>query len=102
MRIAVMGAGGLGGFYGGLLNKQKLDVSFIARGEHLLAMKNNGLKLIGPRSEYGIEKVFATNKPEEVGIVDVVLFCVKLYDVEEASHLIKPLIDYFYKKKQVL
>ena len=93
MRIAIMGSGGLGGFYGGRLAKQGYDVSFIARGEQLDAIRKSGLRLVGPVESIHLNKLTATNKPEEIGPVDVILFCVKLYDVESAGKLIKPIIS---------
>lgn len=93
MRIAVMGTGGMGGFYGGRLAANGEDVTFIARGAHLEAMRANGLKLEGPDGEIKIEPTKATDDPATIaGPVDVVLFCVKLYDLETAAELIRPIV----------
>ncbi len=92
MRIAIMGTGGMGGFYGGLLAAQGRDVTFIARGAHLEAIRSNGLRLIGPEKEFHINPAQATDDPSSIGKVDVVLFCVKLYSAEAAAELIRPII----------
>jgi 2-dehydropantoate 2-reductase len=92
MRIAVVGAGGVGGGFGAALAKAGADVSFIARGAHLAAMKNQGLKVQGGRGETHLVPTRATDDPAEIGKVDIVLFCVKLWDVESAGRHIKPLI----------
>jgi 2-dehydropantoate 2-reductase len=92
MRIAVVGAGGVGAGFGAALAKAGADVTFIARGAHLAAMKKAGLKVQGDRGETHLVPTRATDDPAEVGKVDVVLFCVKLWDVEGAGAQIKPLI----------
>ena len=75
MRIAIMGAGGVGGCLGGLLGKADNDVWLIARGEHLETIRANGLKLVRPDTEFVVQ-VNATDNPAEVGPVDLVLFTV--------------------------
>jgi 2-dehydropantoate 2-reductase len=92
MRIAVVGAGGVGGGFGAALARAGADVTFIARGAHLAAMKNHGLKVQGGRGETHLVPTKATDNPAEIGKVDIVLFCVKLWDVESAGQHIKPLI----------
>src|SRR5215471_7178628 len=92
MRMAVVGAGGVGGGFGAALAKAGADVTFIARGTHLAAMKKDGLKVQGGRGETHLVPTKATDNPAEVGPVDIVLFCVKLWDVESAGERIKPLI----------
>src|SRR5260370_19605820 len=92
MRIAVVGAGGVGGGFGAALAKAGADVIFIARGAHLAAMKREGLKVQGGRGETHLVPTQATDDPASIGKVDIVLFCVKLCDVESASHGIRPLI----------
>jgi 2-dehydropantoate 2-reductase len=92
MRIAVVGAGGVGGAFGAALAKAGADVTFIARGAHLAAMKNSGLKVQGPRGDTHLVPTQATDDPAGIGKVDIVLFCVKLWDVESAGQHIKPLI----------
>jgi 2-dehydropantoate 2-reductase len=92
MRIAVVGAGGVGGGFGAALAKAGADVTFIARGAHLAAMKRDGLKVQSPRGDTHLVPTQATNNPAEIGVVDIVLFCVKLWDVESAGEAIKPLV----------
>lgn len=92
MKIAVIGAGGVGGAFGAALAKAGADVTFVARGAHLAAMRQNGLKIEGGRGETHIVPTKATDYPESIGPVDFVLFCVKLWDVETAGAAIEPLI----------
>jgi len=92
MRIAVVGAGGVGGAFGAALAKAGADVTFIARGAHLAAMKSKGLRIEGGRGETHLVPTQATDDPAAVGPVDFVLFCVKLWDVESAGQHIKPLV----------
>lgn len=92
MRIAVVGAGGVGGGFGAALARAGADVNFIARGAHLAAMKREGLKVLSPRGDIHLVPTQATDDPSEIGPVDIVLFCVKLWDVESAGERIKPLI----------
>jgi 2-dehydropantoate 2-reductase len=92
MRIAVIGSGGVGGAYGAALAQAGADVTFVARGAHLEAMRANGLRVTGPRGDIHIHPCKATDNPAEIGVVDVVLFCVKLWDVESAGTAIKSLI----------
>ncbi len=92
MRVAVLGVGGVGGLIGGVLARAGKDVTFIARGANLQALRANGLtvKLL-PEGEFNL-KVGATDDPREVGPVDLVWFCVKTYDVEAAAHHAAPLV----------
>lgn len=92
MRIAVVGAGGVGGAYGAALAKAGADVTFIARGAHLAAMKSKGLRLESPRGDIHLVPTQATDDAKTIGPVDIVLFCVKQWDVESAGEAIKPLV----------
>lgn len=92
MRIAVVGAGGVGGGFGAALAHAGADVTFIARGAHLAAMKSKGLKVESARGDTHLKPTRATDDPKAVGPVDVVLFCVKLWDVESAGKTIKPMM----------
>ena len=74
MRIAVVGAGGVGGGFGAALAKAGADVSFLARGAHLAAMKSAGLKVLSPRGDTHLVPTRATDNPAEIGPVDIVLF----------------------------
>jgi 2-dehydropantoate 2-reductase len=93
MKIAMMGSGGVGGFFGGRLAHAGYDVSFIARGAHLAAMRERGL-LIENRAQGDIRipKVRATDDPASLGPVDLVIFSVKLWDTEAAARKIRPLL----------
>src|SRR5262249_49330811 len=92
MKIAVIGAGGVGGTFGAALAKAGADVWFLARGAHLEAMRKNGLRVTGGRGETHLVPTQATADPSVVGVADVVLFCVKLWDVESAGELIRPIV----------
>jgi 2-dehydropantoate 2-reductase len=92
MRIAVVGAGGVGGGYGAALAQAGADVTFIARGTHLAAMQSAGLRVESPRGNIHLVPTQATDDPRRVGPVDIVLFCVKLWDVESAGAHIKPMV----------
>jgi 2-dehydropantoate 2-reductase len=92
MRIAVVGTGGVGGGFGAVLARAGADVTFIARGAHLAAMKSRGLKVQSERGDTHLVPTRATDNPAEIGKVDIVLFCVKLWDVESAGRHIRPLI----------
>src|SRR5258705_10900319 len=83
---------GVGGGFGAALAKAGAEVVFIARGAHLAAMKSEGLKVQGGRGETHLVPTRATDDPAEIGKVDIVLFCVKLWDVESAGLQIRPLI----------
>ena len=92
MRIAVVGAGGVGGGFGAALAKAGADVTFIARGAHLAAMKSAGLRIESPRGDTHLVPTQATDDPKSVGKVDFVIFCVKLWDLESAGEHIRPLV----------
>ncbi len=92
MRIAVVGAGGVGGYFGGRLAEAGADVVFLARGAHLEALRTGGLRLVSPKGNAHITSVNATDDAASVRGVDVVLFAVKLYDAESAAQLLPPLV----------
>lgn len=92
MRIAIFGSGGVGGYFGGRLAAAGEDVTFLARGAHLKALQDGGLHIESPNGTLHLPKVQATDRPQAVGPVDVVLFTVKLYDVDAAAATLAPLI----------
>jgi len=97
MKIAVMGAGGLGAYYGGMLARAGAEVHFIARGKHLEAMRREGLTVESPHvGDFHFSSLSATDSPADLaaasGTMDVVLMGVKAYDLEEASQAITPLV----------
>ena len=81
MKIAIMGSGGIGGYYGAMLQNGGADVTFIARGEQLKAMQHNGIAVEGVKPLH-LPKVKATDDPATIGKVDMVIFSVKLRDTE--------------------
>ncbi len=92
MQIAVIGAGGTGGYYGAQLQRSGQEVAFIARGAHLAAMRERGLRIESAVAEPITLKVRATDRPEEIGPVDLVLFTVKSFHSADAARLLPPLI----------
>jgi len=92
MRIAVVGTGGIGGPYGASLAKAGADVTFVARGAHLAAIRENGLRVEGDRGETHIRPAQATDDIAGIGSVDFVLFCVKLWDVEIAGEQLRAIL----------
>jgi 2-dehydropantoate 2-reductase len=92
MRIAVMGSGGLGGYFGARLAQDgAADVHFVARGKHLEAMRLDGLRVEGPEPIHA-RTVHVTDNPAEIGVADVVMLCVKLWDTEQAIEQIRPMV----------
>lgn len=92
MKIAIMATGGVGGYFGARLAAAGEDVHFIARGQHLTALRANGLVLKSGNGDLHLQPVSATDDPASIGTVDIVIFAVKQYDTESAANLIKPLI----------
>jgi 2-dehydropantoate 2-reductase len=92
MRIAILGAGGIGGYYGGLLARAGHDVTFIARGAHLAALQHGGLRVESVHGDFIIETTRATDDPAQVGPVDLILVTVKSYDLEPAAEAARPLL----------
>jgi 2-dehydropantoate 2-reductase len=91
MRIVVMGAGGVGGYFGARLAQAGHEVAFVARGRHLEAMRGGGLVLRSPLGDAHLE-VRAAEDPAALGSADVVLFAVKLWDTEAAAERLRPLL----------
>jgi 2-dehydropantoate 2-reductase len=92
MRIAVMAAGAVGGYYGGRLAAAGHDVTFIARGSHRDAIRRDGIKIESALGDLHLKDVDVTDDPNQVGPVDVVLFAVKLWDTERAGEQTRPLV----------
>lgn len=92
MRIAVMGAGALGAYFGGRLAEAGDEVAFVARGPHLNAIRARGLRVVSALGDIHLKDCLATNDPADIGPVDVVLFTVKLGDMESAAEACRPLI----------
>ena len=92
MRIAVVGAGGVGGYFGGRLAAAGAEVAFLARGAHLDAMRARGLRIDSPKGNLHLPRVTAESDPAAIGPVDVAFFAVKLYDTEAALAMLPPLV----------
>jgi 2-dehydropantoate 2-reductase len=92
MRIAIVGSGGVGGYFGGRLAAAGVDVTFLARGAHLEALRTRGLRIDSPKGNVHLPRVKAESDPAAIGPADIVFFAVKLYDTESALALLPPLI----------
>jgi 2-dehydropantoate 2-reductase len=93
MRVAVIGSGGVGGFVGGRLAKAGHEVAFLARGEHLDALRERGLRVQSTDGDFEVPTVRATDRPEELGPADLFLFTVKTYDTDAVAQAIRPLVQ---------
>jgi 2-dehydropantoate 2-reductase len=91
MRIAVYGAGGVGGYFGGRLAQAGAEVHFIARGAHLQALRERGLRVRSVRGDFEVQ-ARATNDPADIGACDFVLFCVRTFDTDVAAARLGPLV----------
>jgi 2-dehydropantoate 2-reductase len=92
MRIAVIGAGGVGGYFGGRLAAGGTDVTFVARGAHLAAMRSRGLRITSPLGDATIENPKAVDDIAKLDNVDLVMVAVKLWDTESVAATLKPLV----------
>src|SRR5687767_14038528 len=92
MKIAIVGTGGVGGYFGGRLAAAGEQVAFIARGAHLAALRQRGLRIDSPLGNLALPSVTATDDPRTVGTVDIVFFTVKLYDTDSAVAMLPPLV----------
>jgi len=92
MRIGVMGSGAVGGYFGAKLARNRHQVAFLARGAHLAAMRANGLQVKSPNGDLQIHDAQFTDDAASAGQVDLILFCVKSYDTEDAAETIKPMV----------
>lgn len=93
MRVLVIGAGAVGGYFGGLLARAGHEVTFGVRARTLAALRAHGIRLYGPRGDWQIREVEATDDALRVPTVDVALSCVKLYDVESSAQQWAPALD---------
>jgi 2-dehydropantoate 2-reductase len=91
VKVVVLGAGGVGGYFGGRLAAGGSDVTFVARGAHLAAMRRSGLTITSPRGNAYIRDVRAVETVAEAGRADLVLVSVKLWDTEAAASSLKPI-----------
>jgi 2-dehydropantoate 2-reductase len=92
MKIAVFGSGGVGGYFGGRLAQAGNQVTFVARGAHLEAIKNHGLRVESINGNFTVHPARATDRPSEIGTVDLVLCCVKAWQVPDVAEEIRRLV----------
>lgn len=92
MRFAIVGAGGLGGYYGARLAEAGNEVAFVARGAQLDAIRTNGLKVFSPLGDVHLKDAKATNDPREIGTVDVIVVAVKTWQVADAAQAMRPML----------
>jgi 2-dehydropantoate 2-reductase len=92
MRITVMGAGGVGGYFGARLAQAGGDVAFVARGAHLAAMRARGLTVKSANGDVHLERPVVTDDPATLAPADIVLFAVKLWDTERAAEQVRPVL----------
>jgi 2-dehydropantoate 2-reductase len=92
MKIGVIGVGGVGGYFGGLLARTGLDIHFQARGKHLRALQEEGLQVLSSEGGFHV-RIHATAEAHEIGPVDLVLFCVKSFDTADAVRQMESLVD---------
>lgn len=92
MRFAIVGAGGLGGYYGARLLQAGHEVAFVARGAHLAAIRKNGLKVLSPLGDVHLKDVQASDDPRAIGPVDVIVVAVKTWQVAEAAQAMRAMV----------
>src|SRR5258706_586569 len=92
MRIAIIGAGGVGGYFGTRVQQAGAGVHFVARGAHLAALRTSGLTVESPLGDIHLPRVNATDNPADIGVADIVWLSVKLWDMEGAIRSMRPLI----------
>jgi 2-dehydropantoate 2-reductase len=92
MKIAIIGAGGVGGFFGARLQQAGADVHFVARGAHLAAMRADGLRIESPLGDIHLRRVNVTDDPSQIGVADIVWLSVKLWDMDAAVRSMRPLM----------
>lgn len=92
MRVAVIGAGGVGGYFGGRLAQAGIDTTFIARGATLEALRTRGLRVDSINGDFAIDHPHATDDPRTVGEVDAVLLAVKAWQIPQAAESAKPML----------
>jgi 2-dehydropantoate 2-reductase len=92
MRFGIFGAGGVGGYFGGRLAQAGHDVTFIARGKHLSAILETGLRVESILGDFVIQPVKATDDPRQAGVMDVIIVAVKAWDIPSAAEAMKPMV----------
>lgn len=94
MRILIIGAGGVGGYFGGRLAADGNDVVFAARGAHAEALRRDGLRVLSPVGDLHLQPVQLHEDAKRTGLVDIVLVTVKMYDLEDTAELIRPVLHF--------
>ena len=92
MKIVIMGTGGVGAYYGGLLAMHGNDVTFIARGAHLDAIRKHGLQVKSIHGDFTVSPAQATDRPADIGTVELILFSVKSYGTEAGAQAMRPMV----------
>ena len=92
MKIVIFGTGGVGGYFGGKLAQHGADVTFIARGAHLEAIRANGLRVESIDGDFTIHPAQATDNPQTIGKADLILLCTKAWQLNEAIQQMKPMV----------
>ncbi|NLI82797.1 MAG: ketopantoate reductase family protein [Deltaproteobacteria bacterium] len=92
MKVGVMGTGAIGGYFGGLLALSGVDTHFVARGKHYRAILEDGLHIVSSEKTHHV-LIHVTAEPDEIGPVDLLLFCVKSYDTDYAAQIIEPMVE---------
>jgi 2-dehydropantoate 2-reductase len=92
MKIGIMGTGGIGGYFGGLLARGGQDIHFVARGKHRQAILEEGLQIVSSQGSFRV-MIHVTSEPHEIGPVDLLLFCVKSYDTEDVARFVAPMVE---------
>ena len=97
IKVAILGLGGVGGFYGGKLARRfgkssNVGVYFITRGEHLEAIRKNGIRVISDQDDFTAKPDLATDNPSEIGVMDYIILTTKSYDLADSIEFIKPCI----------
>jgi 2-dehydropantoate 2-reductase len=92
MKIAIIGSGGVGGYFGGKLANAGYDVTFLARGEHLAAIRKNGLSVKSILGDFHVGNVSATDSIQEIGMTDLVIFATKAWQIKELSPALKSIV----------
>ena len=92
MKIAIIGSGGVGGYFGGKMAKAGFDVTFLARGEHLKMIMEKGLTVKSILGDFHVDKVKATDNIQNIGICDLIILAVKAWQINEISPELKTIV----------
>lgn len=92
MKLAIFGVGGVGGYFGGRLAQAGIDVTFVARGNHLRTIQENGLRIDSTHGDFVLTSVQATDRPADVDVMDTIILTVKAWQLPEAADAIAPMV----------